>query len=1117
MTNTDISKINFGGFEAFSDKMPGGVFICYAHGNRDIIYANKQVAELFECGSVDEFMELVGGSLKGFFGTTEQEYVINDVKLQLEKNSDLSGYTFYNIVTKKQNIVRVVCHWRMERDEENVDRFFAMLFPHSLENDSQDFDLVTGMFGKKRLNFYVDSELKKAENAGSKYTIVYLNIVNFKLLNIENGTAEGDKCLKILSAILSRIFKESYLARLSDDHFAIFGKYDDIVSRAEIADAEFKDVYGKFYNVFVKFGIYRFEFSNDFDIEKALSRAKIACDYIKKNNASNIVEYSDEIEQIIKTRDYIVRKLDEAIEKEWIKVYFQPVIRSLTGTLCSMESLVRWIDPEIGFLPPDRFISILENERIIHKLDSYMVDRVCRYIRERVNVGLPTIPVSVNFSQMDFMMCDMLKVVEDAVEKYDIPRDYLHIEITESMIASDENMMHQIIDKFKQAGYEIWMDDFGSGYSSLTVLKDYRFDTIKLDMRFLTPFTERSMSIIRSVVTMAKRIGVKTLAEGVETKEQLDFLKKIGCGMIQGYYYGKPEPIESVFEHIFEKNIDIERRKWRHFYETAGFNVIYTAFPLEIIEDDGKNFKTLYMNEAYRKQISTEKLSLEEIDERIYHTGSPLLERYREFANKIEESGEEETFYYTSNGMYIKFTGQAIAECDGHYIIKGSIVNISTDQSKNDTERLDTKARQLNLLFETVMLVNLSENTIVPLFGGFKYLRSTASTIKDLQEAIRIIENKIIHPTERIRCREFLMTSTLKERVERTGRGYITETFRTLQLDGNYQWKEFFIMMIPGTGANEYLYCMKDYTSKETVKIETEEKEVSELAITMKNSFTSNVINIWKNLMWNSNMKFFWKDRDYRFVGVSRAFLDYFGFENDSEVIGKTDNEMDWHIDNEAFNDNESEVINKGRKILNEHGHMIVNGIIRDIIYDKIPIYSDNKVIGLVGIFRDSDDELFVIGGKTTDAKKDPVTGLLNAHALVDYLIDYAAKYNESGLDYGVIIMNNVAFDRIIQSYGKEFADKVLKKIAENINEAAGKTCIISRPKNSIFTLLTAVNDHEWFFELAKNLENSINGINEVDGNSVTMRIRASAKIRSEENVADEHFYELALTEVLKQ
>ena len=348
-----------------------------------------------------------------------------------------------------------------------------------------------------------------------------------------------------------------------------------------------------------------------------------------------------------------------------------------------------------------------------------------------------------------------------------------------------------------------------------------------------------------------------------------------------------------MFEHIYEKNINIETRKWRHFYEIAGFNVVHTAFPLEIIEDDGKNFKTLFMNDAYRKQIFNESLSIEEIDRRIYHIASPLVEKYREFASRLEESGEEETFYYTSNGSYLKFTGQAIAECEVHYIIKGSIVNVSMDQNRNDTERLETKARQLNLLFETVLIVNIKADTVVPLFGGFKYIKAAASKVSDLQKCIKFIENEVVHPTERIRCHEFLLTSSLKDRVERTGRGYISEIFRVIQSNGNYQWKEFFIMMVPGTGADEYLYCMKDYALNDSVRnSETDEGSYSELAGSIKNSIGYNVINIWKSIMWNSNIKFFWKDMDLRFRGVSRAFLEYFGYENDREVIGKTAEEL---------------------------------------------------------------------------------------------------------------------------------------------------------------------------------------------------------------------------------
>ena len=236
--------------------------------------------------------------------------------------------------------------------------------------------------------------------------------------------------------------------------------------------------------------------------------------------------------------EYVASKIDEAISQEWIKVYYQPVIRSITRELCSAESLARWIDPEIGFLPPNKFIGVLEEKKLIHKLDCYIIERVCKDIHDLMIQKRPVVPVSVNLSRLDFVMMDMVGVVEDLVKKYDIPRDMLHVEVTESMIASDEDLMASVIQGFRSAGYEIWMDDFGSGYSSLTLLKDYDFDLLKMDMRFLSNFNEKSRNILRSTITMAKDLGIKTLAEGVETEEHFEFLKSIGCGKIQGYYFG---------------------------------------------------------------------------------------------------------------------------------------------------------------------------------------------------------------------------------------------------------------------------------------------------------------------------------------------------------------------------------------------------------------------------------------------------------------------------------------------------------------------------------------------------------------------------------------------------
>ncbi len=189
-----------------------------------------------------------------------------------------------------------------------------------------------------------------------------------------------------------------------------------------------------------------------------------------------------------KIANYVVSNIEKALENGWIKVYYQPVVRALTGQLCGAESLARWIDPEFGFLSPDKFIGALEESRQIHKLDCWIVKKVCSDISARINNGLNAVPVSINFSRLDLEATDMLKVLEDAVDEYDIPRDYIHIEITESMIVSDAEMMSAMIERFRNTGYEVWMDDFGSGYSSLTVLKDYNFDTLKLDMSFLRAF-----------------------------------------------------------------------------------------------------------------------------------------------------------------------------------------------------------------------------------------------------------------------------------------------------------------------------------------------------------------------------------------------------------------------------------------------------------------------------------------------------------------------------------------------------------------------------------------------------------------------------------------------------
>ncbi|MBR5422254.1 MAG: EAL domain-containing protein [Lachnospiraceae bacterium] len=1099
----------------FSDNIEVGAIVYRAAPPHELLYANLGCAELFECADEEEFRAFVGDCFEGIPNETGYAAVEREIEAQMSESDSSSGYVFYNIRTKKGNSRRLVNHWTRVSDENEGELIYGYLFRHREDSSGSDLDGVTGLYGKRRLQKHITQHLcSLAENQCSDHAIVYLNLVNFKLLNIERGAEEGDACLKHIAEVLRKNFGDAFIARISDDHFAIYTVYEQVLERTREAEQQFHDSYGRRFEVLAKFGIYRIGRRQANEVEAALSYAKLACDYIKYDKAVSIMEYSHELAKKIHTREYVVERLDEAIEKEWVQVYYQPVVRSLTGWLCGMESLIRWDDPKMGFLRPDQFIRALEEERCIHKLDCFVVEKVCACIHDRVAAGLPMVPVSVNFSRLDFILCDMPRIVEAAVRKYDIPRDFIHIEITESMIASDEELMREVIERFRRIGYEVWMDDFGSGYSSLTLLKEYSFDMLKLDMSFLSPFTEKSRSIVRSVVSMAKDIGMPTLAEGVETKEQLEFLREVGCGMIQGFYYGRPEPIDKVFDHLQEKNIPIETRRWRHFYEVAALNIRATDYPLEIAEYDGDNFRTLFMNRAYREQIFDEELSLEEIDRRIYSKSSPLLQKYVEYMEQLKRSRREETFYYTAAGSFYCLRAMIIAENSGKYLFKGTILNISHDPMVKEKDLLDRKLREINLLFEEVLLMNVKQNTIVPLLGTFDSPSARIEAAENLRKVNELGLEKV-YPADRERVRRFANTEDMLKRVENSPKGYTEEVFRVRDKDGNYRWMEHYQMLIPGSDGNEFLYCSKPFTEKNIDRIE----EMTQL-IDMKEVFanmeadTLEQAKVLKNAVMSSEIMFFWKDMEGRYQGASRAFLEYFGLEDVSELKGKTGIEMGWMLDEKYYLPEEEKVLAHGENIRGAFGKIIVRGIVREICYDKIPLYEKGKIVGLAGVFVDWDEEQARVLNRVNPLHMDLVTGLLNAHAFADTLIEYSEQYHDGGRDYGLLVFRNTRHEAIASSFGEEYVSAVLREMADVLIDLAGVNSVIARTRGPVFALLTHMDSREGLESLAEQIVRRLEGITEVEGSHITLRIRIFSCLRSELDMEDEAIYEMALGEI---
>ncbi|SFC90683.1 EAL domain-containing protein [Butyrivibrio sp. YAB3001] len=808
--------------------------------------------------------------------------------------------------------------------------------------------------------------------------------------------------------------------------------------------------------------------------------------------------------------DYVVQNIDEAIKNGWIKIYYQPVIRSITKELCGAESLARWIDPKIGFLPPDKFIGALENTQQIHKLDCYMVECVCRDIHDLMAKNKPVVPVSVNFSRLDFEMLDMVYFVEQLVAKYDIPRDMLHIEITESMIVSDENLMSQVIRDFRSTGYEVWMDDFGSGYSSLTLLKDFDFDLIKMDMRFLSTFTDKSKQILRSAITMAKDLGIRTLAEGVEKQEHFDFLQSIGCARIQGYFYGKPEPLDEFLRHMEEKNIRFEERKWKNFLDIASFAVRDTDSPLEIVIDNGVSFKTLFMNEPFRKNCTMSmKDSYEEIDRRLYNMASPLAKKFREFANILEKSGNREIFYFTANGKYMKFIGRVLTHLDGRYLIKGMVMdvtNLSSDQK--EAARIETRIRELNLLYEVVHLINPDTDSITPLVGSFRYVEEDNNHLYDsLRYGLSTFTLDYVAPDQRNQFKEFFDFNTLRNRIEENKVGYIEEAFKIKQTDGTYEWREIVVMMLTGMGAGEYLFCIKTLPDGLTPGHNVSNDVNSILGL------QKIYHNIWENLVWNSSIKFFLKDKNRRFKEVSQAFLDFYGIRSRDDIIGKTDEEMQWHVDDD-YNNTEKAIINKGLRVKDAAGQCIVNGVVHNIMCNKMPLYDEGKIIGLVGYFIDSEDELARVNKTKGPSKVDEITNLMNARGCLDAMIGYAIQFNDFGKNYGIIMLCNMNQKRIINTYGKETADKVLFEIGKKIIEVTKQGCAVARPKNAVFAIMTQIEDRKELHNLADFISANVGSIQKANGNSVTLKIKRVFRLRTDPGTTDENIYQSVLEEL---
>ena len=551
----------------------------------------------------------------------------------------------------------------------------------SVQNTERD--TLTGLFDHKTFRDMVDSLLKEKEHATHgdyQRTLVYFNVENFKHYNQRYGYAAGDILLQRLAASVTKAFPQSACARYAADQFAVFTHVNNVLDSVRQVRAAFRNEH-KDATIWLRVGYYTL-LPNDKDAGAACDRAKLACDELRGRRDAFVREYDSALQREIQWRRYVLEHFDEALNNGWLRAYCQPIVRVATGETCDVEVLARWVDPVEGLVPPLQFIPVLEEARIIHKLDLAILRDVCRTCRELEDAGKPYLSPSINLSRLDFELCDIVTEVEKVLEEYGIPRNRVAIEVTESALAGNHEFLGSEIDRFRSEGFEVWMDDFGSGYSSLNVLKDYTFDLVKIDMAFMRGIeqTEQARIMLAKVIDMTKELGLKTLVEGVETKAQYNFLRSLGCGRAQGFYFGKPSPLPLSLEGMAnETHPTPELLKKRNFYEDVGRINLMRPDPhpvvdghylpsdvaASIIRRRNGRYEYLNINMLYEKYLVDSQVgSIADSEYAINNKDDSRGQRFVRAVEKTEKTGEWESYMSEVNGRPISVRVRLISKED---------------------------------------------------------------------------------------------------------------------------------------------------------------------------------------------------------------------------------------------------------------------------------------------------------------------------------------------------------------------------------------------------------------------------------------------------------------------
>ena len=578
----------------------------------------------------------------------------------------------------------------------------------ALLNSSRQIDSLTGLYTSELFQRAATELI--ANHPSSTYLISCFDIDNFKAVNAQYGQKTGDYVLKKIAGIVME-FTSMYhgiACHVSADNFAMLlpsGTPEHLQKNMMSLEDDFRD---RGIHIRLQLSIGRYIIKDkQLSFSDIMNKALLARRTVKGRYNVSLAYYNGKMQKQIQEEQHIISRMDFALSSHQFEVWLQPKYNHETGAMIGAEALVRWNSSEHHvMIPPNVFIPVFERNGFIYELDKYVWNEVCKMLRKWLDEGTCTLPISINVSRMDILQSDVYEVLTGLVEKHEIPAHLLQLEITESAFSFDVVRIIDVVERLRTYGFTIEIDDFGSAYSSLNVLKDVTADVLKLDMRFLSgeDSTGRGGNIIESIVRMSKWIGMQVIAEGVETQEQADFLCSIGCPFIQGYLYAKPMPVQD-YESLLEQNSGIHKKNTFEMINALDGNAFWNAESIEslifnsyvggacVVELTEKHCEIIRANEKFQKELNT-KHSVHELLKIDLFSLMSDAEIYR-FQNEVYNSkqkgsemrGEMRVLMQDSHSHeeYLRYSGRVIAQsstCDVIYLLLENITEQKQIQSK---------------------------------------------------------------------------------------------------------------------------------------------------------------------------------------------------------------------------------------------------------------------------------------------------------------------------------------------------------------------------------------------------------------------------------------------------